>query len=248
MYNDEPKESEQKPGPDDVASQSDPHSVPWTSLDVWLGLASLGLWLALFMAFLFLVQLLSLDLDPGLILSIGELLLLVPVWWLTVRRYRVGWEALGLRRFRGQMIGLGCGLMLLSFTFNFFYNLFLALFNLRMQIDLTPVFAELSSPWWLLVGGAVVAPIAEEIFFRGFVFAGLRQHYGWQKAALISSAVFAVIHLTPTTIVPVFILGYIFAYLYHRSNSVWLAISMHILTNALALGAALAMAKLDWPG
>jgi membrane protease YdiL (CAAX protease family) len=247
MPGDGPEVGGPKPGLDDVVSQP-PHSVPWTIREVWLGLASLGAWLVLFVAFLFLLRFLSLDLDPGLILSVGELLLLGPVWWLTVRRYRVGWEALGLRGFRGQTIGLGCGLMLLSFAFNFLYSMFLALFNLRVQVDWVSVFAEVASPWWLLVGGAVVAPIAEEIFFRGFVFAGLREHYGWQKAALTSSALFAAIHLTPTAIVPIFILGCIFAYLYQRSNSIWPAILMHVLTNALALGAALALAKLDLPG
>jgi len=81
------------------------------------------------------------------------------------------------------MIGLGCGLMLLSFGFNFVYSLFLALFDLRAQVDLVRIFAQLSSPWWLLVGGVVVAPVVEEVFFRGFVFVGLCGRYDWQKAA-----------------------------------------------------------------
>ena len=221
------------------------HSVPWTVRDVWLGGVFLGLWLAILIAFSFLLRFLSLDLDPGLIVSLAELLLLGPAWWLTVRKYRVGWETLGLRGFKGGMIGLGCGLMLLSFAFNLVYSLFLALFNLRAQVDLVPVFAELSSPWWLLVGGVVVAPVVEEVFFRGFVFAGLCRRYDWRKAALISSALFALIHLQPTAFLPIFILGYIFAYLYHRSDSIWPAIVMHVSTNALGLGAAYMLAKAD---
>ena len=133
--------------------------------------------------------------------------------------------------------------MVLSFGFNFFYSLFLALFDLRMQVDLVPVFAELSSPWLLLTGGVIVAPVVEEVFFRGFVFAGLRQQYDWKKAALVSSALFAVIHVTPTAMIPVFILGCIFAYLYQHSGSIWPAILMHVSTNALALGLAYALAN-----
>ena len=218
--------------------QSNPHPVPWTTRDVWLGLVALGLWLVISIAFSFLVYSLSLDLNLGLMVSLAELLLLVPVWWLTVRKYRVGWETLGLRGFEGSMIGVGCGLMLLSFTFNFVYGLFLSLFDLRIQVDLVPIFAELSSPWWLLVGGVVVAPLAEEVFFRGFVFAGLCGRYKWQKAALVSSALFALIHLQLTAVIPIFILGYIFAYLYYQSNSIWPAILMHAATNALGLGMA----------
>lgn len=220
--------------------------VPWSTRDVWLGLAVLGLLVAATIPFAFLAQSRSLDLNMGLAVGLGELLLLVPVWLLAARKYGVGWDALGLRSFKWEMIGLGCGLMLLSLAFNFIYGLFLGLFGLRIQPDLVPIFAQLSSPWFLLIGGAVVAPIAEEIFFRGFVLAGLRPRYGWQRAAVISSALFALIHLIPTAIIPIFILGYIFAYLYHRSNSIWPAILMHSATNALALGAAYILAKTDF--
>ena len=222
-------------------------SVPWTTRDVWLGVVALVLWLVLSVVASVVMSLFSLDVDVGLMISLAEFLLLVPVWWLTVRKYRVGWRALGLQSFRGAMVGLGCGLMILSSVFNLFYSLFLALFDLRAQVDLAPIFAELSSPWWLLAGGVIVAPVVEEVFFRGFVFAGLRQRYDWKKAALISSALFAVIHVTPTAMIPVFILGFIFAYLYHRSNSIWPAILMHVSTNALALGLAYVLANTSIP-
>lgn len=227
--------------------QSQPHSVPWTIRDVWLGIIALALWLVISIVASIWVSSLSLNLDVGLVVSVAELLLLAPVWWFAVRKYGVGWRALGLRSFKGRMVGLGCGLMILSFGFNFFYSLFLALFDLRMQVDLVPIFAELDSPWWLLMGGVIVAPVAEEVFFRGFVFAGLRQRYGWKKAALISSALFAAIHVTLTAMIPVFILGCIFAYLYHRSGSIWPAILMHVSTNALALGLAYVLANINLP-
>ena len=215
-----------------------PDPVPWTTRDVWLGVVFLALWLVILLTSVFWLPSLTLELDPGLLVSLAELALLVPVWWFALRKYRVGWQALGLRGFQGAMIGLGCGLMVLSFMFNFAYSTFLALLNLRIQADLTPVFAELSSPWWLLAGGVVVAPVVEEIFFRGFVFAGLCRRYEWQKAAVISSALFALIHLQLTAVIPIFILGYIFAYLYYQSDSIWPAILMHVATNALGLGMA----------
>ena len=175
-----------------------PDPVPWTTRDVWLGVMFLALWLVMLLTSVFWLSSLTLELDPGLLVSLAELALLVPVWWFALRKYRVGWQALGLRGFQGAMIGLGCGLMVLSFMFNFAYSTFLALLNLRIQADLTPVFAELSSPWWLLAGGVIVAPVVEEIFFRGFVFAGLCRRYEWQKAAVISAALFALIHLQLT--------------------------------------------------
>ena len=215
-----------------------PDPVPWNTRDVWLGVMFLALWQVILLTSVFWLPSLTLELDPGLLVSLAELALLVPVWWFALCKYRVGWQDLGLRGFQGAMIGLGCGLMVLSFMFNSAYSTFLALLNLRIQVDLTPVFAELSSPWWLLAGGVVVTPVVEEIFFRGFVFAGLCRRYEWQKAAVISAALFALIHLQLTAVIPIFILGYIFAYLYYQSNSIWPAILMHVATNALGLGMA----------
>lgn len=222
----------------DQASGSEFPSVPWTAREAWWGAAAMVVWLALAVVISLLVALFSLELNTGLVVTVMELLLLVPVWWLAVRKPGVGWRDLGLRGFGGLALGLGCGLMILSYLFNLVYSLVLSQFGLRMQADLSPMLAELDSPWLLLFGAVVVAPIVEEVFFRGFLFAGLRGRYGWQKAALFSAGFFAVVHLQPTAIVPIFLLGLVFAYLYERSGSIWPAILMHVSSNALALGAA----------
>jgi len=228
--------------------ESSTRTAPWTTCDVWIGVILLALWLVGYTVASYLIRAYSLDLDPGLYIGIAELILLVPVWWLAVRKYGVGWDALGFRSFYPSALAVGCGLMIMSLLFNGAYSAFLAIFDLRMQIDLVPVFAELSSPVWLLLAGIVVAPVIEELFFRGFVFAGLAQRYSWRKAALISSALFALVHLQPWAIPPIFILGYIFAYLYHRCGSIWPAVLMHVSTNALGLGAAYILSRINLPG
>jgi membrane protease YdiL (CAAX protease family) len=60
---------------------------------------------------------------------------------------------------------------------------------------------------------------------------------------LVSSALFAVAHVVPTSFLPIFILGWIFAFLYKASGSIWPAILMHMLTNTLALSAAYAISQ-----
>jgi len=212
--------------------------VPWTSRDVWLGAGGLVLWLLLALGLVLLARFLAPDVDVGLWASLLELALLLPVWWLAMRKYGAGWRDLGLRGFQGIALGLGCGLMVLSLVFNGLYGAILALFDLQTQPDLVPILAELDSPWFLVVGAVLVAPVVEEIFFRGFVYAGLRARYGWKKAAVVSAALFAVIHLQPTAALPIFVLGLIFAFLYEWSGSIWPAIVMHFATNALAMGAA----------
>jgi membrane protease YdiL (CAAX protease family) len=227
------------------AELSRSYAVPWTPRDVWIGIGLLIAWLAVAIGASLFLRNLALEVNTGLFVSLAELLLLVPVWVLAVWRRGASWTRLGLRGFQGGMLGLGCGLMLLSYLLNLGYSTLLAFLDLTMQPSLVPILAELSSPWLFAVGVVVIAPLVEEIFFRGFVFAGLRPRYGWKKAAIVSSACFALIHLQPTAVVPIFILGYIFAYLYHRSNSIWPAVLMHVSSNALALGAAYLLLGMD---
>jgi membrane protease YdiL (CAAX protease family) len=222
--------------------QGDP--APWTIRDIWLGVGSLFLWQGLLIGARFVLHQAALEVDYGLFVALGELLLLLLVWLLTMRKHRVGWEALGLRSFHWPTIFLAGGLMVFSLGFNLLHNFVLLLFGLRAQVDWVTVFAELSSPWWLLLAGAIVAPFVEELFFRGFLFAGLRKHCGWPKAALISSLLFSLFHLQPLAILPIFVLGYILAFLYQHSRSIWPAILIHFSNNALALGVAYLLSRM----
>jgi membrane protease YdiL (CAAX protease family) len=52
---------------------------------------------------------------------------------------------------------------------------------------------------------------------------------------LLSSAIFAIAHLDPVSLLPTFILGNLLAYLYHRSNSVWPGVILHVLVNTFGL-------------
>jgi len=212
--------------------------VPWTVKDILLGALAFFAWMVLFVALGFILPFVSINLDIGLFIGLSEAVMVIPVWWFTIRKYHVGLDKLGLRPFKLAHLGWGFGLMLLSFGFNAVYSFVLGLFDLQMQVDVAPVFAELESPWWLMAAGVIVAPIAEEVFFRGFVYAGLRERQRWWKAAIISSAVFALLHMQLTAFPPIFILGMIFSILYQFSGSILPGLIMHVLTNGLGLGAA----------
>ena len=91
------------------------------------------------------------------------------------------------------------------------------------------------SPGLFIFAAVIIAPLVEEIFFRGFLFAGLKKRFSWPKAMFISSGLFALLHLRPLAAPPIFILGVVFAYLYQRSGSIWPAIFIHALVNSLAV-------------
>lgn len=96
-----------------------------------------------------------------------------------------------------------------------------------------------------LVGGAVlvivIAPLAEEFFFRGFFYRALRNRMGIALAATLDGIVFGAIHAggSPIAVLPVLaVLGVIFCLIYERTGTLFATISMHALNNFAAYGGA----------
>jgi membrane protease YdiL (CAAX protease family) len=87
--------------------------------------------------------------------------------------------------------------------------------------------------FWL--AAAVVAPICEESFFRGYVFTALRGRYGRMVAYPLSALLFAAIHFNLPAILPIVAMALGLAFLYDRSGSVVPGIVAHALNNSVAL-------------
>jgi membrane protease YdiL (CAAX protease family) len=85
----------------------------------------------------------------------------------------------------------------------------------------------------------VLAPIAEELFFRAFCFTALRRTIGMLPAAVVTGMIFGAIHLGGTDIefiVPLMVFGFFLCLLYVWTDSLLPCIVLHALNNALALG------------
>jgi membrane protease YdiL (CAAX protease family) len=84
----------------------------------------------------------------------------------------------------------------------------------------------------------VAAPLSEELFFRGFMFRGLRRSVPFVIAALISSVVWGLFHYTGPdswgVVLQLSIFGIALAWLYERTGSIWPTIAVHALNNAIA--------------
>jgi uncharacterized protein len=83
----------------------------------------------------------------------------------------------------------------------------------------------------------LLAPVAEELFFRGFVFAGLRTRWSLWPAAITSGLIFGLVHAPTgiTTVVPLAALGLALCWLYDRTGSLWPCVIAHMINNGLAL-------------
>ena len=216
-----------------VPVEKETYFVPWSIGDTWMGVVLLVLISGGMVAALFLGLKREYFQNIGVLLL--ELVYLLPIVLIFAWR-RISWKHLGFGAFNINVVGIGCGLLLGGYSIILLHNWLLTIFGVDTQGDqIFQMFDQLESPAWLFVVGAIVAPIVEEIFFRGFLFQGFRQKYGWMPALFLSSAIFGAAHLDPVSLIPTFVLGCVLAYVYHRSNSVWPGILFHAAINSFSL-------------
>jgi uncharacterized protein len=85
----------------------------------------------------------------------------------------------------------------------------------------------------------VIAPISEEILFRGYIFAALSKWKGWLPAAAITGVLFGGVHAgsaPAADLIPLAVLGFALCALYRRTGSLYPCIAAHSLNNSLAFG------------
>jgi membrane protease YdiL (CAAX protease family) len=86
---------------------------------------------------------------------------------------------------------------------------------------------------------SVVAPVAEEFFFRGFFYGALRNWRGVWVAATITGLVFGGIHAGSADVqflVPLAFFGFVLCLLRERTGSLYPCIALHCANNSLAFG------------
>jgi membrane protease YdiL (CAAX protease family) len=135
------------------------------------------------------------------------------------------------------IIGIACQILLVNILYFPFEKL---IHGLTKQINQTAISETklLSGAWLIILGFCIVliAPIVEEIFFRGIVLHWAQDITGTKvKAALLSSALFAIMHFVPIEIPALFALGMILSYLQMRFNRLGPCIAVHVGFNFLAI-------------
>lgn len=83
----------------------------------------------------------------------------------------------------------------------------------------------------------VVGPFVEELVFRGVMASALRARFGNSTAILVSAALFSLYHVTPWLFVQMFALGCALAWLASNRRTLWPAIALHALYNAVSIAA-----------
>ncbi len=174
------------------------------------------------------------------ILILDGIFLAVPALF-SLRRYRLGWEGLGFRGFDRDNFRMAVVAAAGAWGAVILYGLVLTLIfgeGAAPEQDVEELFS--SKAVLPVVGVAVVlaAPLAEEVFFRGFVFPGLIRLLGVGGALAASGLLFAMFHVTgPDSaglIIPFTLIGMLFAWLYYKTGTIWTSIAAHLVFNLVS--------------
>lgn len=168
--------------------------------------------------------------------AFGVALFLVPVLWVRLLHHQPA-SALGLssqRAPRDLLAGVWSGLALFLLTVLVVAPAVYAVVALftgeRVTPPNQPILPAGPSGGQIALGALaaiVAAPVAEEVFFRGFLFGALRRRFPFWAAAVISGVVFGAFHVIPLLIPLMVFVGVGLAYVYERRGSLLASIAAH---------------------
>ena len=93
-----------------------------------------------------------------------------------------------------------------------------------------------SQPFWLKIASVgIIIPIQEELMYRGLIYKNIEQRYDHIKAAVISSTVFAVMHMNLSQGIYAFLMGFVLAFIYQKTKNIYACITFHCSANIFAV-------------
>ncbi|UHQ54954.1 MULTISPECIES: CPBP family intramembrane glutamic endopeptidase [unclassified Microbulbifer] len=179
-----------------------------------------------------------------LTMQLTKAALLLGVLWLALRTRGLGWATLGFRPTTWGWILLA---VLVAIA-----GLLLRLGLARWMAVAVPDWAVfMANPYGTPDGGLVVGialglctvvltPVAEEAFFRGFLFTWMTGHRPVWLAMLVSSLIFGAMHIIPPQAISAALMALALCALYWFSGSLWPPIVAHMVGNGLAYAAMVA--------
>jgi membrane protease YdiL (CAAX protease family) len=152
---------------------------------------------------------------------------------------RDGLYGLGFRRTPlGPAIAWVVGGLVVVLVGSDLYALVIHALNLHAQTNTDTLMQEAKTmPLTVigaLAGSVFVAPLCEEIFFRGFLLGGLLRGMRPVVAVIVSALLFAIAHALIGSFAPLLLIGLVLAVVRWRTGSLWPGMAIHLCNNALA--------------
>lgn len=161
------------------------------------------------------------------------------VYLIALRPYQLAWDAVGVRLFSKKYwkwIGFWTILLLLASLL-----IMIVMDWIGIGVENKKTESLQSNITWLtillgIVSVAIISPVYEEIFYRGFLYTWFRIKWGVGAGLWISSIIFTIVHIPTYNTLPInFLSGMVFAWVYEKSGSVLPGMIIHGLCNTTFL-------------
>lgn len=239
-------DAEAATGPPDEGERPRPPSLAWTAWDIVLAVAAgLGIGIVLSALGIVAVEAAGIDLSDTIVVSLATTLIYVGVaagvYLLLFRRREITPGEVGLvpvsRGTLGRMVLLA---LLLQFLVGLVVLLTAPLLGdppsagEQLALEEGTSISEVEIAL-LILDAAIVAPIVEELVFRGFLYRYLRARWGIASSVVASSLIFAVVHPALPLMPAIFLLGVALATVAERYSSLYPGMLIHGIHNGIAV-------------
>tara|TARA_B100001964_G_scaffold169587_1_gene186524 strand:- start:3886 stop:4689 length:804 start_codon:yes stop_codon:yes gene_type:complete len=175
-----------------------------------------------------------------LALFIGQGFMIIPLLLFLTARKESLVECLRLRKLSLPVVCitfvLSFGIIVIVDEFDRLAGLLFTPPEYMDQLGYLLKFDSFNMAMFLMFGIVILAPLGEELLFRGFLQKFLEEH--WQdvtRAVLVTSLFFAIIHLNPFWLIQIYLLGVMLGFLAWRTGSIWAGFILHAANNLMAL-------------
>lgn len=152
-----------------------------------------------------------------------------PVSWLGIKWRDWPWVVLIAPATVAAMWACFAGLYVVG------YQAFIESLGVEMVQDTVELFQKTEDIGVLILmafTAVIIAPLCEEVVFRGYLYPVLKKFNGPWIGALVSALIFSAAHSSMAALLPLFIFGVLLVYLYEWTGSIWAPIAAHFLFNA----------------
>ena len=126
------------------------------------------------------------------------------------------------------------------FILRIIYGIITVLFKIPVKVQMVHTLMSSVDDWrvfiLIIIDGAFIAVLIEELFFRGIIHRILKTKLPAGAAVILSSAIFAAVHFDLWNFIPLFLTGVVLAIAYDMSKSIYVPILLHAANNLFAFG------------
>ncbi len=172
----------------------------------------------------------------GMLAQTGLSFLLV--YGLILRPRRESWDFVGFRTpQKNHLLVYGVLGGLLIFLVIIFFSVLLAYFHPQIEPQYFETLLTQEDQgmqiFFLLICASLLAPLVEEMLFRGVLYSWLRQYFNVFPAICLAGFVFGVVHFDAWRTLPLAFGGMALCWIYEKTRSVWVSMMAHGLWNAI---------------